>query len=99
VFLSKSGNNHAGWVNPKFDATLAESALQPDEAKRLAKLEEAEAIVLDDLPVLPVYFYTRHYLCKPYVKGLYNTFQDRHPWKAIRIDPDAVKNGTLEDGT
>ena len=98
VFLSTSGNNHSNWKSAEFDRRMAESALEPDNAGRMAKLQAAEAVVLDEMPVLPIYFYTRHYLCKPYVKGLYNTFQDRHPWKAISIDPDAVAKGAFEDG-
>lgn len=99
IFQSASGNNHAGFKSPEFDRLLAESALQTDDAKRIEYLERAEKILDDELPMIPIYFYTRHYLCKPYVKGLYNTFQDRHPWKAIWIDPNAADDGTAENGT
>jgi oligopeptide transport system substrate-binding protein len=49
-------------------------------------LEQAERILMDQLPIIPVYYYVSRNLVKPYVRGLYNNLQDHHPLRAIWID-------------
>ena len=93
VFLSDGGNNHSNWADPEFDRLLAASNQEPDAAKRLALLEQAERRLLDGMPVLPLYWYTRSCLRKPYLKGYTQNILDRHPWKRLWIDPDWEKNG------
>lgn len=98
VFMSTSGNNHSKWRDKKYDDMLEWANAADSVDERLARLAKSEEYLLDALPAMPIYFYTRAYIVKPYVKGLYNNFQDRHPWKAIHIDPDAVAKGIVEDG-
>ena len=98
VFLSTSNNNHSDWKDKKFDELVDFANSAEDPAERLARLAKAEEYLLDALPAMPIYFYTRSYVVKPYVKGLRNNFQDRHPWKVIHIDPDAHARGEVEDG-
>ncbi len=49
-------------------------------------LRDAERILMDELPLLPFYFYVSKNMVKPYVRGFYNNFQDTHPIWAIWID-------------
>jgi oligopeptide transport system substrate-binding protein len=56
---------------------------------RLAKFREAEALALEQQPLIPLYTYTRTQLVKPYVRGIWGNHQDRHPWKYIWIDEAA----------
>ena len=42
-------------------------------------LAEAERLLMDELPILPIYFYVSRNLVKPYVRGFYNNIQDYHP--------------------
>ncbi|MDR1665436.1 MAG: peptide ABC transporter substrate-binding protein, partial [Puniceicoccales bacterium] len=51
LWESTSCNNFVGWSNAKFDQLLKESAETLDPAKRLLLLQEAEAILLDDMPL------------------------------------------------
>lgn len=52
------GNNDRGYSNPAFDALLDRAAAEPDPARRLVILREAERIVTDvDLPILPLTHY------------------------------------------
>ena len=41
---------------------------------------------LSDQPVIPVFFYVRRFLVKPYVKGIYHTALDLHPLTHVWID-------------
>ena len=42
-------------------------------------LERAERILMDEMPIIPIYFYVSRNLVRPYVRGLYNNLQDMHP--------------------
>ena len=42
-----------------------------NRAKRFSLLHEAEKVLMDELPISPVYFYSINYMLKDYVKGVY----------------------------
>jgi oligopeptide transport system substrate-binding protein len=72
LLQSDFGINLTGYVNPHYDALLAEAIGQVDTARRRALLEEAERVMLADHPLLPIYFYVSKHLVKPYVGGWTN---------------------------
>lgn len=80
-------NNQTGWSNARFDALLDEAAGLSDTATRYAKLKEAEGVLLDELPMLPVYWYTQKYLLDPAVKNWHPLLLDCHPFKYIALEP------------
>jgi oligopeptide transport system substrate-binding protein len=51
-------------------------------------LSEAEGLLLDECPVIPIYHYSTNELVKPYVRGIYPTPLDIHPIDAVTIDRD-----------
>lgn len=61
-FLSYSGNNRTGWANSEFDNKVESAYREPNPQKRLKILEEAEKIILEELPIIPIYFYTQKML-------------------------------------
>ncbi len=66
---SDFGLNLPGYRNPRYDTLLTQAAVETDRARRRALLEEAERVMLEDQPLLPIYFYVNKHLVKPYVKG------------------------------
>lgn len=80
------GNNDTGWSNARYDQLLDESLDAPDTAGRYAIYQEMEGILVDELPILPIYFYTRVNLRDPMVKGYYPTLLDNHPYKYIYLE-------------
>jgi oligopeptide transport system substrate-binding protein len=83
--LSTSGINDTGWTHPEYDALVAQAAGAADPARRRALLEQAERILLDDLPVMPLYFYVSKHLVKPYVQGWQPNIMDHHYSRYFRI--------------
>jgi oligopeptide transport system substrate-binding protein len=64
-------NNHSGWCSAEF-ATLLEKADETTNAEeRTAFLRAAEALLIEEMPIAPVYFYTGSYLKKNAVKGVF----------------------------
>lgn len=65
-----NGNNDTGWENAEYTALLKQSVTETDPAKRTAIMLEAEKIMVDEMPVAPIYFYTNLYIAKDYVSGM-----------------------------
>ena len=86
LMASYSGNNHSGLADEQYDALLQQSKTELDHQQRLAILRQAEQHLMNQQPVLPIYVYTRSQLIKPYVRGIWSNYQDRHPWKYLWID-------------
>lgn len=68
VFRSDSGNNHTKWVNEEYDKLVDEAARETNLAKRKEIYTQAEKILIEDESVIiPLYWYTRMELTKPYI--------------------------------
>jgi oligopeptide transport system substrate-binding protein len=83
LWVSDAGNNLAGWQEPIYDGLIQEAALAGDQ--RMARLADAEAKLLDGLPILPLYFGATQYLKDPRVMGWDANLLDWHPLRALRF--------------
>jgi oligopeptide transport system substrate-binding protein len=95
LFTSHNGNNRSGWRSADYDALLARANQRRDPTERLALLRQAEQQVTAELPVLPLYVYTRAELVKPYLRGHVLNFENRYMFKHWWIDErwyDSVPN-------
>jgi oligopeptide transport system substrate-binding protein len=52
-----SPQNFGHWMSADYAALLESAASEPDPAKRRDTLQRAESLMLNDYPLLPVYFY------------------------------------------
>jgi oligopeptide transport system substrate-binding protein len=68
LFYTGSENNFFEYSNLDLDALLDQAAIEQDEASRLAMYQQAEQLVVDEAPCLPLWHGTNHILVKPYVK-------------------------------
>jgi oligopeptide transport system substrate-binding protein len=66
-----SPKNYSGWENEKFIQVFNLAANELDLKKRMQIIEHAESILLDALPIAPLYFYNYTMLKKNYLKGVY----------------------------
>ncbi len=55
---SKNGVNCTGWQNADYTRLLDESNLELNPTKRMAILSQAQDILLNDLPILPLFTFT-----------------------------------------
>jgi oligopeptide transport system substrate-binding protein len=69
LFHSTSRQNNTHYSNPEFDALVEEARTEADVTKRLQLYQDAEQILLQDLPWIPLYFGRDHFVVKPHVKG------------------------------
>lgn len=89
LFLTRGGNNRTGWGNPQYDALIQQAYATPDKSARHALLQQAEALLLEEAPILPLYFYTTKYLVSTRVKGLTPNILDYRRWKDMWLEAPA----------
>lgn len=68
-FQSDFDLNLSGYSNPAYDSLLEQAGREVDLQQRRALLEQAERLMLADMPVIPLYFHVSRHLVKPWVKG------------------------------
>ena len=76
VWPAGNFSDRIGYSNPAFDALLDEADSIVDLSARLALYLQAEDILLDDLPMAPMWNTANICLVKPWVKGLVTTPMD-----------------------
>jgi len=97
LMKSDSGNNNTGWRSANFDRLALESGAEADPAKRYEILRQAEAYLLWELPVLPLYYYVSQAAWTDKVKGVYQNIMDYHPLNEAYVegsDTIVMNNGT-----
>lgn len=87
MWTSWSEQNQTGWSSPEYDQLIKMAASELDQTRRFGYFQQAEKILADEMPVMPIYFYTRVYALRPEVKGWYSNHLDHHPWKHIDLQP------------
>lgn len=70
LWVSNNGNNYSGWANPQYDKLIDQAKNTAEPKARMQLLHQAEKLLMSEMPIAPIYFYTRPYLIKNWVKGL-----------------------------
>lgn len=70
LWASDSSFNDVNYNNPEYDALLKEAKSTIDQNVRMESMRKAEKMLMEDMPVLPVYFYTQPYTVKSNVSGI-----------------------------
>ncbi len=87
LFLTNGLNNNTGFANPDYDRLIAQSHRDTDPVARKRDFNEAETILLEAAPVIPLYFYTNPYLIAPSVQGWDDNLLDFHPYQDVWLKP------------
>lgn len=77
-----AGNNDTGWENEEFKSLIDQASAEQDPAVRTDLQLQAEAIIVDEMPVIPLYYYTNLYVVQDHVENM---------------SPDALGNINLKD--
>lgn len=85
LMITGGGINDSGYSNPAYDALLRQAALEGDAAERAELLQRAEALLLEDMPIIPLYFYVTSKMVKPWVGGYESNIMDHHRSKNLYI--------------
>jgi len=70
LFRTDGGNNDPKYSNKAYDDLIDGAKRENDPQKRMQMLHDAENILMEDMPIIPIFFYTNPVLVKPYIKGV-----------------------------
>ena len=70
MWVTGGGNNEAGYSNAEYDKLIADAKQTADINEKYKLLQEAEKILMEDMPIIPLYYYTKVRAINPSIKGL-----------------------------
>jgi oligopeptide transport system substrate-binding protein len=82
-----NGNNDTNWGNPNYDRMLYEALNAKTNEGRYEIYQKMEKILVDEMPIMPIFFYTRARLVSPKLKGFFTTPIDNFSWKYADLVP------------
>ena len=98
MWITGGTNNETNWSNKKYDQLIIDARSESDPAKRMKIFHRAERILMDEMPVIPVYFQVSKNLIRPYAKNFHPNLQDIHPLHILRIDPEEKRRVLRAEG-
>lgn len=88
LWETDNGNNNTGWSDEDYDRYLNLARQEPDPAVRLRYLQEAEKIVMERGPVIPIYYYTNNFLVSRHLEGFEPHNRDIHLLRYMKLNSD-----------
>ncbi|MGI2328324.1 peptide ABC transporter substrate-binding protein [Planococcus sp. YIM B11945] len=70
LYNTKSSSNFTNWSNKEFDKLLAASLVEQNEEKRYELLHEAETVLMEEMPVIPLLFSAQNALISKKIEGV-----------------------------
>lgn len=71
INITNSGNNVSFWSNKTYDKLISQAKATNDQKIRMRKMHEAEKILMDEMPLAPIYFYVNVNMYQPWIKGVF----------------------------
>lgn len=71
LFVAVEGNNRTYWTNPEYTKLINDTYAMNDNNARMENFKKAEKILMDEMPFMPIYFYTYNYMKADNLKDVY----------------------------
>jgi oligopeptide transport system substrate-binding protein len=78
LWVTDGPYNDANYSNTEYDALVNTAKTSMDPQVRMDAMHKAEQILMNDMPIIPIYYYTRPHVYKENVTGIY-TLINRQP--------------------
>ncbi|MFT4822223.1 MAG: oligopeptide transport system substrate-binding protein [Halioglobus sp.] len=91
LYTTDGGNNNTGFSDPRYDEMILQLAPKAkSREERFAIFHAAETMLMEQMPIIPIYTYTSKHLIHPSVKGMPSNLMDSLNLKYVWLDPDAT---------
>ena len=88
LFITDGGNNNTNYSDPLYDdLILYRAPAAKTREARYALFEQAETMLMDEMPIIPIYTYTSKHLIHPSVEGLHSNLMDSLNLKYVKLIP------------
>ena len=89
MYLSGGGNNNTGFADERYDDMIQGQAPQAKtKEERFAIFHKAETLLMQQMPIIPIYTYTSKHLIHHSVKGMPSNLMDSMNLKYVWLEPD-----------
>jgi oligopeptide transport system substrate-binding protein len=90
LFLCDGGNNNTGFCDPRYDDMILQQAPgAKTREERYAIFEEAETLLMEQMPIIPIYTYTSNHLKHSSVHGIPSNLMDFVNYRYVSLDNEA----------
>lgn len=89
LWTSESAYNDANWKSAEYDKLIAEVKQTMDQQVRMDNMHKAEKLLMAEMPIIPIYFYTKPHTVKEYVTGVYTPINRYPQFIYADVDMDA----------
>ena len=97
VFKYKDGStNNTGWENPEYIDLLNRSAISKSK-ERIELLGQAEAILMEEMPIIPVFHFALNYIKKPELSGVVLSPMGQLDLRWAYFEPSQYIKGVCDD--
>ncbi len=89
MYITDGGNNNTGFSNARYDEIMLDLApIELEKEDRFELYTEAETILMENMPIIPIYIYQTKNLKKPDLKGAPSNIMDHYNWKYVYLESD-----------
>lgn len=87
MMITDGGNNKTGFADERYDELVMDIApTKLDEHERFEDYYEAESILMEDMPIIPLYTYQSRHLRHPSLQGLPPNILDYYNWRYVYLE-------------
>ncbi len=76
------------WWNKQYSELMKKAERESDNQTRLNYFSQAEEILLNNSPIIPIYHYAKKNLVSKYVKGWHTNILGNHPYKYLSLSEE-----------
>ena len=89
LFITGGGNNNTGFANAEYDNMILQQAPRAKtQEERFKVFYEAETLLMEQMPIIPIYNYATRHLVHPSVEGMTPNLMDSLNLKYVKLVPD-----------
>jgi oligopeptide transport system substrate-binding protein len=85
IWRTGDGNNNTGWGDATYDTLIQTATREPDTARRMATMRQAETLLLDAMPIIPIFWRMNSTLIRPEVQNWQHSGISHRCYKAIGL--------------
>jgi oligopeptide transport system substrate-binding protein len=87
LFLCDGGNNNTGFCDRRYDDMILRQAPRAKtREERFAIFAEAETLLMEQMPIIPIYTYTSKHLKHPSVRGIPSNLMDYINYRYVSLE-------------
>ena len=95
LFIADGGNNGTGFASAEFDDLVFQQAAKTrTREQRYAVFAKAESLLIEQMPIIPLFSYTSNHLVQPSVKGLGSNILDNVNFNYVWLENTVLTKDT-----